>query len=257
MARRPRSPNPIRPRRKDGRLYERALRDAYLDPLFRRLISRLATAAAADQAYRQIDDEVGKLLAEPRAGIPVDEIQRNLNRMERWHEDRLIKTFRSAMGVNVKPLLVDVPVRVFMEQKVKENVDLVRTIPTRAHDGLRQRIRELLRERPFDQEVLQNALRGEYRSSGYNLRRLTRDQTSKMTGQLTQMRHQQLGVEYYRWLTSQDERVRATHRDNSGHIFNWGEPPPDTGHPGNDVQCRCTASAVVSAQVMANWPLAA
>ena len=89
-------------------------------------------------------------------------------------------------------------------------------------------------------------IRQEFRSSGYNLRRIVRDQTNKTIGQLTQLRQQQVGIESYQWLTSQDERVRPTHIRNSGLVFDWGRPPPDTGHLGNDVMCRCTAIPVVT-----------
>ena len=61
-----------------------------------------------------------------------------------------------------------------------------------------------------------------------------------------QLRQQQVGIESYQWLTSQDERVRPTHIRNSGLVFDWGRPPPDTGHLGNDVMCRCTAIPVVT-----------
>ena len=98
---------------------------------------------------------------------------------------------------------------------------------------------------PFDQQKLRGVLRREYKSSGYNLRRLTRDQTSKLTGQLNQARQTELGIARYRWQTSGDERVRPTHNDNDGQVFAWNSPPPATGHPGEDVQCRCGAIAVI------------
>jgi Phage Mu protein F like protein len=44
----------------------------------------------------------------------------------------------------------------------------------------------------------------------------------------------------YVWRTSQDEKVRSAHRANDGHLFNWSDPP-ETGHPGEDYNCRCEA----------------
>ena len=40
-------------------------------------------------------------------------------------------------------------------------------------------------ERPFDRQALSRVLSAEFQSAGYNLRRLTRDQTGKAIGQLT------------------------------------------------------------------------
>lgn len=45
---------------------------------------------------------------------------------------------------------------------------------------------------------------------------------------------------HYIWRTSGDNKVRATHAVNNGKIFAW-DNPPETGHPGDDYNCRCTA----------------
>ena len=149
---------------------------------------------------------------------------------------------RRYFGIRVD-LLRDTPID--LEARVRENVNLVRTIPERFHTGLAKKIEAIQMDAPFDQQKLQGVLRREYKSSGYNLRRLTRDQTSKLTGQLNQARQTELGIARYRWQTSGDERVRPTHNDNDGQVFAWDDPPAATGHPGEDVQCRCGAIAVI------------
>ena len=231
----------------DERQYERDLRRLYLDPMFAHLRGRLAVAVAADQAYRVMDEVFEGLLASPRAGVPLAAIQDNLNRMEGYNRQRVIDTFRGALGVDIGQYLAQPLVAVFMRARIDDNVDLVKTIPTRAHDGLKRRLGDLLETRPFDQQALTGVLRDEFKSSGYNLRRLCRDQTSKLTGQLNQVRQRQIGVQGYEWLDSRDERVRPTHRANGGKYFRWDQPPAATGHPGNDVHCRCVARAALTA----------
>ena len=54
-----------------------------------------------------------------------------------------------------------------------------------------------------------------------------------------------MGISEYRWGTAGDERVRETHEANDGKVFRWDTPPAETGHPGNDVQCRCTARPII------------
>jgi SPP1 gp7 family putative phage head morphogenesis protein len=51
----------------------------------------------------------------------------------------------------------------------------------------------------------------------------------------------------YVWRTRRDERVRLSHRMNDGRIFSWSERP-DTGHPGEDYNCRCEAIPYVEGQ---------
>lgn len=74
---------------------------------------------------------------------------------------------------------------------------------------------------------------------------IARDQTTKLNASLTKLRQQELGITHYRWVTAGDERVRETHRENAGKIFAWDDPPVKTGHPGSDVNCRCTARPIL------------
>ena len=75
-------------------------------------------------------------------------------------------------------------------------------------------------------------------------RLIARDQISKLNGQLTQERQTNLGVTKYIWRTSQDERVRDSHRELEGTTQSWDDPP-SVGHPGEDINCRCTAEPVL------------
>jgi SPP1 gp7 family putative phage head morphogenesis protein len=74
---------------------------------------------------------------------------------------------------------------------------------------------------------------------------IARDQTLKLNGQLTRVRQQNSGISEYVWTTSNDERVREEHAAKDGQRFRWDNPPPDTGHPGEDFQCRCTAYPII------------
>lgn len=69
---------------------------------------------------------------------------------------------------------------------------------------------------------------------------IARDQTNKLNGQLNELRQAEIGVDRYIWRTSLDERVRESHRALEGKVFKWSEPPAG-GHPGQPINCRCTA----------------
>jgi hypothetical protein len=45
---------------------------------------------------------------------------------------------------------------------------------------------------------------------------------------------------HYIWRTAGDDKVRASHAANDGKIIAW-DNPPTTGHPGEDINCRCVA----------------
>jgi SPP1 gp7 family putative phage head morphogenesis protein len=75
---------------------------------------------------------------------------------------------------------------------------------------------------------------------------IARDQTNKLNGQLTELRQNELGITRYVWRTMGDERVRDSHRSKDGKVFEWANPPADTGHPSEDIQCRCYAEPILS-----------
>ncbi len=74
---------------------------------------------------------------------------------------------------------------------------------------------------------------------------IARNQTTRANSAVTQLRQESLGVKEYIWRTVGDERVRNNHASKNGKIFSWDDPPPDTGHPGHDFNCRCSAQAVI------------
>lgn len=74
---------------------------------------------------------------------------------------------------------------------------------------------------------------------------IARDQVNKLRGNLTRTRQTSLGIDKYVWRTSRDERVRESHLVKEGKVFSWDKPPADTGHPGQDIQCRCTAEPYI------------
>ena len=224
------------------REYISLLRSRILAPLFIDLRARVAGATSAAEVDRAVEEATAA--AEAR-GVPVESVRAQLNRLSAYHRARVIQTMISALGVDVGPMLTEPAVNAFMSDVVSRNVDLIKTIPPRFHDSMKDRLSAELRDQPFDRQRLTKLLAREYGSTGYNLRRLARDQTTKTIGGLTEIRQRQLGIQGYRWSSSADERVRPTHAANNGRMFRWDSPPAATGHPGTDIQCRCVAIPAV------------
>lgn len=91
---------------------------------------------------------------------------------------------------------------------------------------------------------------------------IARDQTSKLNGSLTKLRQQEVGIKTYRWQTSDDERVRATHKPLNGKICRWDDPTVyfneesqkwenrskiggTNVHTSVDVNCRCIPIPII------------
>ena len=230
---------PIHP--PSGKEYEKQLRKVLLNPLYKTMRERLSLAAGASQAYYEIMNMPMPNIEGLHSGV----VKKYLNHLSGWHKKKIIAAFRAAIKIDVGVLLNDGPIRTALQERIVENVSLIKTIPKKFQSDLKASFLEEFAEAPFDRQRLTSMLSGTYHSAGYNLRRIARDQTTKAIGQFTELRQKQIGVKEYRWSTSDDSRVRLTHQHNEGKVFSWDEPPAITGNPGWDIQCRCVAVAII------------
>lgn len=93
-------------------------------------------------------------------------------------------------------------------------------------------------------EVLRGAIQERFSVTRSRAALLARDQTLTLNSQITRVRQQNAGIVEYIWTTSGDERVRDEHDEREGKRFRWDTPPED-GHPGEPIQCRCTPYPVL------------
>ena len=234
---------PIRPLTRDALTYEAQLRRELLNPLHQRVQRRIADSRRTYFAIRQA---IAAIPADPQlASMAAAAAQRHMDEVKAYHTDKFRKQMLRFLGVDILPMALPDGMRTYMQQAIRTNVDLIKTIEPRYLGKLRVDLEHLMETRPFDEAAVKDVLRDGYKSSGYNLRRLARDQTSKAVGQFNLHRQVQVGIEEYLWSTALDERVRPSHRIKNDVTYRWDSPPPDTGHPGEDVQCRCVGLAII------------
>ncbi len=224
--------------------YEAALRRTILKPLQANAVDRMAKAG---QSYEAIRQEIIKMSTAQDfidLGMSESAAKKHINKLKKFHTDSFKAEMRQYFGVRVD-FMSDSAIAPFLDQAIRDNVDLIKTIPPKFHNGLKSRMLKLATDKPFDQQAIAQMLHDNYQSSGYNLRRLARDQTTKTIGKLTEIRQGQLDIKEYVWITSRDRSVRPTHVRNDTKTFSWANPPAATGHPGHDIQCRCIARAVI------------
>ena len=96
----PRPVNPVNPRRLDERVYDKSLRRLVLTPLMAQLRSGLSEASAASLALEIID---GVFRGWHTAGLVDEEVAVHSARVSGYHRRRLIQTFRTALGIDIRP----------------------------------------------------------------------------------------------------------------------------------------------------------
>ena len=138
--------NGVGPRRPDERVYDSNLRRLALNPLMAQLRSGLSEVSAASQALEIID---GVFRGWHTAGLAEGEVAAQAARMSSYHRRRLIQTFRTALGIDIRPRLLDSAIEPLMSAWRQENISLIRTIPERFHGALSQRVSETFAQQPF------------------------------------------------------------------------------------------------------------
>lgn len=97
----------------------------------------------------------------------------------------------------------------------------------------------------------------------YQIQRLARTEVAKADTALTRVRAENIGLPWYQWQTSEDARVRDSHKNMDLVLVNWNDAPsPELlvkekseghYHAGNIYNCRCVALPIVSLDEL-QWP---
>lgn len=138
-----------------------------------------------------------------------------------------------------------------LEGWASRGVRLIKRVPDDMRADLPGQIRQAVasgqRSSTLRQIIQQRFDVGESR-----LQLIARDQIAKLNAEITQNLQSEAGVTHYIWRAGNDERVRESHLQASGQVVAWASSGVDgTGpygeptHPGEGIQCRCTAEAVV------------
>ena len=212
---------PVRPRALDARRYNQR--------------ARRALAAFMGRILLPSETQPLAILSVAELTAITDAVNAEAVELQKYHTGRWSQTVRR---INLSVLASNPEIVEYMERWSVENAALIRTIPPRAAERVAQITADP--RNLGDRRRLNQLLRREQRLAGYNLRRITRDQTSKAIGRLTEIRHKEVGIQRYIWQTAGDERVRPTHNDLDNTLQRW-DSPPSPGHPGNEILCRCVA----------------
>lgn len=136
----------------------------------------------------------------------------------------------------------------WLEDKIQtfteENVQLITSIGQDQHDDVKELVLREINAGTRVEEI-QDMIRERFDVSESRANLIGRDQTNKYHGDLNRSRQVEAGINKYRWRGVMDERERDSHVEKEGEVYSWDDPPADTGHPGEDYQCRCWAEPII------------
>jgi SPP1 gp7 family putative phage head morphogenesis protein len=174
---------------------------------------------------------------------------------------------KSSQGKRIYDLLrreMAGPVGASVRSLVSTHAALIRSMPQDLAQTLASQIatRQMRGERA---ETIAKDIRGRFPAiTRSHIAMLARTEVSSAAESITRARSENLGVKWYQWLSSEDSRVRLSHRNMDMILVNWSDPPSpealigqrstlgkyNAGHAPN---CRCTGVPIIDLDEV-TWP---
>lgn len=158
--------------------------------------------------------------------------------VDTFNEAQFHAVLRSVYGVDI---LTGAPpgLRAALSSWEVQNIQLIKSIPVESLGRMQNKIVNALQTGQTMRDT-QKAIVEEFGVASRRAELIARDQVGKLNGQLTELRQTDIGVDSYVWRGVLDSRERPEHVAREGKVFRWDQPPDD-GHPGQPIQCRCIA----------------
>ena len=147
---------------------------------------------------------------------------------------------------------------------VTENAKLISSIPAKVREHVNIEIESMEQQGERPELITKYLMRRIPQLTRHQARTIARTEVGKAATALTRARSENLGIEWYQWATSEDARVRPSHRLMDKVLVNWNDPPNPENldhvknnhgpyNAGNIYNCRCDAYPVISLDTI-SWP---
>lgn len=162
-----------------------------------------------------------------------------VNAQKKASDKQLGELLKKQTGLDLNGLMTDEDLKDVVDDAVKANVNLIKSIPKEYLDRIEKSVMAGVQSGTLNRDLAKELEKIEgVTKSRANL--IATDQLGKINSRISQIRQQKLGITHYIWRTSHDERVRHSHRVRDGQLIAWDNPPND-GHAGFAIRCRCVA----------------
>lgn len=150
-----------------------------------------------------------------------------------------------------------------VDELIAENAKLIKSLPQTIAGTISKHIQTQFVAGIRAEEIMKQIHPKMREMRAYQVARLARTEAAKADTAITRARAEDLGLNWYQWVTSEDARVRKSHKKMNGVLVNWSDPPsPELligekseghYHAGNIYNCRCPALPITSLDEI-SWP---
>ncbi len=139
---------------------------------------------------------------------------------------------------------------------VRQNAKLISTVPRNVANVIAQHIQERQMAGIRSEQIIKEITPKMRQLKKYQIARIARTEVAKADTAVTRVRAESIGLNWYQWQTSEDQRVRPAHKVMDLVLVNWDDAPSPEQldhmksqghyHAGNIYNCRCVALPLVS-----------
>lgn len=146
---------------------------------------------------------------------------------------------------------------------VQENAKIIKTLPLDISKQVTEHIMSETLKGKRSNDIAQEIKELFPHTSKAKANLIARTETSKTSTALTKARCEHMGLKWYIWRTSEDQRVRSSHNHMDDVLIHWDNPPSPEKligeksvgyyHAGNIYNCRCYPEPLVDIDYI-TWP---
>lgn len=192
----------------------------------------------------------------------LNEVQRIISSVDNIARQNMNKAFKNCLGVDVfmsNTALLD---KITSEWYASQS-QLINSIVSTYTDKLGTIISNAVQRGSLYKDVYAD-VKHLYDITDNRAKFIARNEIGNLNAITTKTRQQEAGVNCYEWLTSRDERVRASHAAMDGNLYYWSRSTPGEINgrkvyptpglqPGMDYNCRCVAIPIIDTE---SWNMA-
>lgn len=146
---------------------------------------------------------------------------------------------------------------------IRQNAQLIKTLPLDTAEHITKYVAKQYKRGLRAEEIAERIQLMFPEKTKANAELIARTEVSKASTALTQYRCEDMGIKWYIWRTSEDQRVRDSHDKMEGILIRWDDPPNPEAlnnersygyyHAGNTFNCRCYPEPLIELHYT-SWP---
>lgn len=144
--------------------------------------------------------------------------------------------------------------------EIQKNAEIITSLPENISKEVTKHILKESMEGRRSSDIVEDLQELIPRLTKKKAKLIARTEVSKTSTALTKARCENMGINWYIWRTSEDQRVRSSHDHMEGILICWDNPPSPESingeknvgyyHAGNIYNCRCYPEPVVTLDII-------